>query len=285
MASVIDLHTICENFRLRAIVLLAGSTATLFLLLLLQSCSSTPTRHLDIAVANLFQAQVLATDYFKHQIFTRYVSGATELHVYIDGDGLPWKNGNVVSSDPTPHHPLALELMSKDTQSAVYIGRPCQYVLAEDRACEPDDWTFARYSPQVVASMVDAIAAMEKESRAKELVLIGYSGGGVLAVLIASQIASVREVVTVAGNLDVDAWTQSRGFEALTGSVNPVHQPALPEPVRQVHLAGGRDTVVSPDVTQAYTERFGVELIMYPDFDHLCCWVEHWPAILRQLDL
>ena len=53
------------------------------------------------------------------------------------------------------------------------------------------------------------------------LVLIGYSGGGVLAMLLAEQFPATQAVVTVAGNLDTDAWAIEHGYSPLRGSLNP----------------------------------------------------------------
>ena len=51
----------------------------------------------------------------------------------------------------------------------------------------------------------------------REVTFVGYSGGGVLAVLIAERLDNVAGVITVGANLDTDAWTEHHGYLPLTG--------------------------------------------------------------------
>jgi hypothetical protein len=89
-------------------------------------------------------------------------------------------------------------------------------------------------------------------------------------------------VVTVAANLDTDAWADVRGVGRLAGSLNPARQPPLPDRILQRHYAGGRDEVVPAAVT-ARGVRNGAELTIVPAYDHRCCWEELWPRLLSDL--
>ena len=73
----------------------------------------------------------------------------------------------------------------------------------------------------------------------RSVVLIGYSGGGVLAVLIAPQVPG-SAVVTIAANLDVEAWARWHQYTPLSGSLNPATQPPL-DALHEWHLVGDRD--------------------------------------------
>jgi pimeloyl-ACP methyl ester carboxylesterase len=115
-----------------------------------------------------------------------------------------------------------------------------------------------------------------------ELVWFGYSGGGSLAVLLAARVPESVAVVTVAANLDIDAWADLRRDARLTGSLNPAGQPPLPDRVVQIHYAGGRDRLVPADIV-----RRGVtsgRLVVVPEFDHVCCWAARWPRILSEVE-
>ncbi|MEM7584776.1 MAG: thioesterase domain-containing protein [Acidobacteriota bacterium] len=202
------------------------------------------------------------------------------LHVYLEGDGTPWTTPTQVADDPRPRRPLAFELMLLDPARALYLQRPC-YPPRGDEPCPPSLWTDARYSSTVVDSMA---AALKPIADAQPLVLIGYSGGGVLAWLLAERLDGVSAVVTIAANLDVGAWTQHHGYSALAGSLDPARRPPLPQAIRQWHLVGGRDTVVPPAVTESFLlgHRNG-EIVLYPRLDHACCWQDIWPAFLKRM--
>lgn len=223
---------------------------------------------------------------FEHVVIRKRGPTSGEwLHVYIEGDGMPWIGGSVVALDPTPKDPLALRLMLKDEVSSVYVGRPCYFGTTGNEGCEPDVWTFGRYSASVVESMAAAIGSIISDGNYRQVRLIGYSGGGVIALLVVSRLPTVTSVVTVASNLDTDAWTRARGFLPLHLSLNPADSDPLPPSVVHVQLAGALDDVVPLSVTESF-RRSGhqSELWTYSDFDHRCCWERAWPDILDRLD-
>ncbi|WP_295436182.1 alpha/beta hydrolase [uncultured Thiodictyon sp.] len=206
-----------------------------------------------------------------------------EVRVYLEGDGLPWVSHTRIARDPSPRTPLALRLMAQDPAPSLYLGRPCYHGLAHSSGCAPWLWTHGRYSVTVVDSMVAALRrAVGPKAR---ISLIGYSGGGALAMLMAGRMDNVERVVTIAANLDIDAWADLHGYSRLSGSLNPAAAPPLPGRVRQIHLAGGRDLQVPASLGQAV----GVGLpevvrITFPDFDHRCCWEGVWPSVLATLE-
>ena len=205
------------------------------------------------------------------------------LHVYIDHDGLPWVRPNVVSSDPTPRLALGLELMARDEADRIYLGRPCYFGLMGDPDCNSRQWTDSRYSDAVVGSMAAALNSLvEARGASTSVVLIGYSGGGTLAFLMAPRVPSTTAVITIGANLDVAAWTALHHYSALTGSLDPALEPTLPAGIKQVHMLGGRDTVVPPAISRHVTLRQpGAVIVDIAEFDHVCCWVDRWPTLLH----
>ena len=99
-----------------------------------------------------------------------------------------------------------LELMSLDHAPSLYLGRPCYFGMARQPPCEPQYWTTLRFSESVVASMAAALKAAVGSMVEQGFVLIGHSGGGTLAMLLAQRLDRVQSVVTIAGNLDIEAW-------------------------------------------------------------------------------
>ena len=206
------------------------------------------------------------------------------MHVYVEHDGTPWLDLTHPAADPTPRSPLALELMAEDAGPRLFLGRPCYFAAIEDLACAPLLWTHRRYSPEVVASMAAALRRFLVPHPFRRVVLIGYSGGGTVAWLMAAQVPETAEVVTVAANLDTDDWTRIHDYSPLAGSLNPALMPSLSPRIAQVHYVGGRDRNVPPCVVQSFARGHPeARVIEVPEFDHECCWVERWPKLLEEL--
>lgn len=217
------------------------------------------------------------------------------LHVYLEGDGKPWVAGGTrVAQDPHGEHNLAYELMRLDDAPALYLKRPCYQDLgtrsssAGQATCHPLLWTHLRYSEDVVESMETALRSFLSERPADELAFFGYSGGGVLAMLLAPRFPETTRVVTLAANLDVAAWTELHGYTPLNGSLDPSRLPPLPSRIDQLHLVGELDRNVPPDLVRAAVAgqdvegRGEVEVRVVEGFDHVCCWREMWTDVLRE---
>ncbi len=257
--------------------------ATWALLALLMSGCASPTQRTDREAqrAGLTRSIVQGTA-FRHLIYMRVNGPVETLSVYLEGDGLPWIGGRVPATDPTSRDPLALQLMAESAGPAMYVGRPCYYEL-EDSGCSTSSWTFARYSAATVESTAKAIESQARTIGAREVRLIGYSGGGVLAVLIAERLQNVSTVVTIAANLDIDAWTAHHGYLPLNESLNPARSTRT-HPWPEIHLQGALDKSVPPSTTRAYFERFKTaKRIELENYDHVCCWREDWARIRERI--
>jgi hypothetical protein len=249
-------------------------------LVVLAGCRTPAARFQDRADALGFQRTVVAGVGFEHVVYWRAgAAAAGSVHLYIDGDGLPWA-GRSPAADPTPLNPLVLELMALDPAPAAYLGRPCYHGQAGAPGCGERFWTEARYSEPVVASMAAAARRFLGARGGKEIRWFGYSGGGALAMLLAARVEETASVVTVAANLDIALWTRLRGFGPLASSLNPAAGPGLPARVRQRHYAGEKDEIVPPLVVAAGPIPPGT-LVVIPGYDHRRCWAALWPHILR----
>ena len=218
---------------------------------------------------------------FQHVVYRRGAGPSRTLHVYVDGDGTPWR-GRVAQSDPTPRNPFMVDLMALDAAPSVYLGRPCYHGQAATPPCSVALWTAERYSAAVVSSMTAALRRIVGAGGVERIVLVGYSGGGVLAFLLASEVPETTDLVTVAANLDIDAWADLHDFTRLAGSVNPARRPPLPPAIRQRHYVGGRDQVVP----RAVTARGPIppdSIVEIRGYDHVCCWKDLWPRVLASI--
>jgi len=257
----------------------------LLLLLVFSGCATPTSRIHDFANTQNFTQSVVRSSGYDHLVFTRNLSDARNvLHVYLEGDGSPWKYRVVTMPDPTPRDPLMLRLMAKDSSAAVYVGRPCYNGTFDAEGCDKSLWTSGRYSQTVVRSMTGVIRQLITNNVFTEVKLFGHSGGGALAMLIAERIPEVTHIVTMAGNLDIDAWTQHHSYSKLYTSMNPAKQAPLRKRVLQWHLVGGQDQIVPPAIVQGFIRQQPNALgISIRGYSHGCCWEQVWPEILKAI--
>lgn len=148
-----------------------------------------------------------------------------------------------------------LRIASLTHGNVLYLGRPCYFGLAGDPGCGAEDWTFGRYSPEVVASMVAVVNRQAARTGADRVALVGHSGGGTLAALMAPGVGLPVSLLTIAAPLDTDAWARRHGYTPLFLSLNPARVAPLDRDVPQLHLLGGADDNVPVDIQAAYRAR------------------------------
>jgi len=211
---------------------------------------------------------------------------ADTLTVYVEGDGLAWITRSQPSDDPTPRDPLALRLaLAQPGGKAAYLGRPCQYLRQQNPACGSRYWTTARFAPEVVEASSRALDQLKQATASRRLILVGHSGGGAVAALLAARRTDVDRLITIAGNLDHRAWTTRLRLSPLTASLNPADEIAALRQLPQWHFAGGRDSAIPAELVRNFAAAFPpgapVHVAVEPDYDHHCCWAESWPRLYR----
>lgn len=258
----------------------------------LTGCSSSPNKAqrsqllASTAIEKGWKRHVIAGEQFDLLAFVPSQEKSLPLlTIYIEGDGKAWKNRFEASDDPTPVKPIALELALQHP-GAVYLSRPCQSIKTPQ--CTPEIWTHGRFSEPVISAINMAIDNLKARYQADVLQLIGYSGGGSVAALIAARRSDVERLVTVAGNLDHSLWTTHHGVSALSTSLNPADFRESLETISQYHLVGQDDDIVPPKLTQQFIEGFSstadITLQVVADFDHHCCWKKQWRSLLKEID-
>lgn len=257
------------------------------LVVLLAACAVNPPRQVQRLCPHCQTIPVESSDTLPLLAYTSpsLSHHSDYVHVYLEGDGQPWIDGRWPAKNPSSRTMTALRLMALDPHPSIYLNRPCYGYLTMPPHCTEELWTNARYGPEVVAAMAFALGELANRHPNKHWVLIGHSGGGTLAMLLAGRLQNVVAVVTLAANLDHRAWTEALGYLPLDRSLNPVDQSALPARLIRWHFAGGKDTQVPAQIVARAAEwDKGSTFFLEPEFDHSCCWQTIWPEILRNLE-
>lgn len=240
-----------------------GAVRAAVLALILPACASVPpgpdwTRY-DVAAAGRVLAAASASGPAQGPVLT----------VFIEGDGAAHH-----PRDPTPRHPVSLQIAAAWPQEgpAAWLGRLCQYVRDRDPACTPDDWQSRRYSPRAVEVTNAALDQLKARAGAQRLTLVGWSGGGTVAALVAAQRTDVDALITIAAPLDMLAWTTRMSLSPLPPSDDPSRVNWVAKPARQLHLYGGRDVIVPPDSQTGAAARLGGTVIVWRGEAHTGGW-------------
>jgi len=254
----------------------------------ISGCTSPSLKFHKTAVTKKFNSVKLTTAFFQHIIYSNAAtlkSPEKVLHIYLDGDGSPWIANRRIAKDPTARNPMILDLMQQDKAPAILLGRPCYYGLHTTSDCHYRYWTSHRYGESVVESMSQALTAwLLQHPNFKQLTFIGYSGGGTLAVLLAPHFKRSRQVITLAANLDISAWTKRHGYSPLTGSLNPINLAPLRSNIKQLHIAGDQDTNVPASIAKSFVESQASASILILKNQSHCCWRKQWSSILSMID-
>jgi len=209
-----------------------------------------------------------------------------ELKIYIEGDGLSWITRNTISKDPTPINSTILKLMYDDkSECKVYLSRPCQFL--NTGICDKKYWTSHRFGQEVMKSFDESLNSLKKEYKNSNFILIGHSGGGAIASLLASSRIDVDILITIAGNLDTQKWTSMYNLSELNGSLNPADFTKKLQNIKQYHLIGNEDKIIPKDVFLSYFSKFEKKdkvNFLYFDENHNCCWEKHYIKLLNEIE-
>jgi hypothetical protein len=228
----------------------------------------------------------IKTGSFTLASYKKITSPGQEIIIYIEGDGFAWASKDRISTNPTPKEPFVLSLAVLDkSPNVVYLARPCQYAPLEMNkvACDPKFWSGSRFSKEVVESINQAVDSILKEANARKVNLIGYSGGGAIAVILAARRSDVASLRTVAGNLDHVAVNNYHKVSQLDDSINPADYAARIVDIPQLHFVGGHDEVVPEFLAQGFIAKQRgncAKIYVVKDATHYAGWKENWPELL-----
>ncbi len=259
------------------------SFAIIATLVLLSSCQ-TPSYDTPPSIIELdgFEKVLVKGEEFWITTYQKIENKSAPYVFYIEGDGAAFVNKYRVSNNPTPRKQMLLNLAAMDKRpNVVYVARPCQYTPMElNPKCNSSYWTVKRSSDDSVTAINDVINKIN--SNHHKFSIVGYSGGGAIAVLVASRNNMVKDIITIAGNLDHLAFTDHHGVNPMTSSLNPIDYAKSINNVPQLHISGGEDKIVPPFIAENYVKKSNsvcVKQKIFPNINHRSGWDKVWEYI------
>lgn len=206
--------------------------------------------------------------------------------VVIESDGAAFLIDGTPSSDPTPLDPVGYHLAAalaaaQPDRTVLYVARPCQYLsLAELRSCPANLWLMDRFGREAQQSVANAI---QQQLGGRPLILIGISGGGVIAAHLATQLGNTQQLITVAAPLALNRWAQHHNVTRYAPTDDPIAQAQYLVRLPQLHLAGGRDSIVPPHIVYEFAEAARGSRQTLQGTRHTNMWRAAIPAIRERL--
>lgn len=240
--------------------------------LLLSGCSS-------LEVPKTFQYQEIDTTFFRLASWQKITDPNKPVRIYIEGDGYAFNAHGRASSNPTPKEKDFRKLAFGDPHdNVVYLARPCQFISGI--RCHRMYWSTGRFSNEVIVAMGEAL---EMISNKQKVTLIGYSGGAQVAGLCAvtNKNINVQKIITIAGNLDHQAWCRHHNVPLLSDSMDLTKYWLKFSEINQIHFLCENDDVIPPKLTLT---RLGNDLraILLSDATHANGWLRYADLIYKQ---
>ncbi|MDR3423532.1 MAG: alpha/beta hydrolase [Alphaproteobacteria bacterium] len=266
----------------RRFILAAGFIAAL------QGCASGPLNDAD-AIANSasMQQQEITSGSFRLTIFSRIRDANQPITIYVDGDLRGWAPSADPGIDSTPDEYLELRLAALDpATNVVFIAHPCQFGIA-DPVCYNDTWQNGRLAEQVVSSINHAIDYVTITFIHPQVNLVGYSGGGAIAAVLAARRQDVISLRTIAGNLDPNGNGRAHAADPQDEFVDPMLIAPRLAMLPQIHFVGDKDVFVPPFLTENFIKAIGpsycVKVIQIPEATHRKGWEDAWAEYATKL--
>lgn len=252
-------------------------------LAVMQGCASCPMDDADArAAAASMQRHEITAGSFRMTTYSRIRDTNQPLTIYIDGDVRGWTPSADPGVDSTPDDYLGLRLATLDPSiNVLYIAHPCQFGI-DDPVCFDESWQSGPYARQILASINRTIDHTTVVFPHPQLNLVGYSGGGAIAAVLAAQRHDVLSLRTIAGNLDPGGDERAHASDPQDDYINPIENAQRLSLLAQVHYVGDKDVFVPPFVTENFVKAVGpspcLKVTHVEDATHQSGWEDFWES-------
>lgn len=261
---------------------------SLLCLALFQGCSGSASSPLPNSLfAPSLEHREITAGQFKLTVFSRIQDANQPINVYIDG-GI----GGFVPAGPPgitskPDENLTLRLAMLDpSDNVVFISRPCQFGIS-DPACLDSAWENGRMAKLIYASIrraLDHVLAVVPHTR---LNLVGYSGGGAIAALLAADRRDVVSLRTLAGNLDPDGNGQLHGVEPQNDFIDSMQIAPRIAFLPQEHFVGDMDVFIPEKIAKNFLKTMGsslcAKITTVQGATHRSGWENAWKIHVKRI--
>lgn len=213
-----------------------------FVFLFLGGCAYTPP--------SSYSKKIIETNEFDLVSWQKLDRKGEEITFYIEGDGHAFNANGYASQDPTPREYTLRKIAFRDTDAnVVYLARPCQYVMSE--RCNKKYWTTGRFSQEVITAEASAIKQIMHDNNSSSAVLVGYSGGAMVAGLVSVQNPDlgIRKIITIAGLLEHKKWSRYHNVLPLKDSLDLSDYQEQFSKIPQHHFIAEQDNIVIKELT------------------------------------
>ncbi len=213
-------------------------------------------------------------------VFSRIEDANQPVTAYIEGDVRGWVPTADPGVDASPDDYLGLRLATLDpAENVVVISRPCQFEI-DDAACRSETWKNGRLAAQIYTAVNRALDYTVSVVPRARLNLVGYSGGGAIAALLAARRHDVISLRTIAGNLDPNGNGRTHGSVPQNDFIDPMEIAPRLALLPQEHFVGGKDLLIPPFLTENFVKAIGlsycVKVTPIEEASHKTGWEEAW---------
>jgi pimeloyl-ACP methyl ester carboxylesterase len=252
-----------------------------FFLVAIAGCSVNSEKEIKTNVSDIrLRREEVTAGSFKLTILSRIVDVNQPINVYIDGDVPGLAPVAAPGTDAKPDEAATLRLAELDTSyNVVFISRPCQFGI-DDPFCHIKPGESERYAEIFYRSVDRALDYVVSVVPHPHLNLIGYSGGGAMAAVLAARRHDVDSLRTIAGNLDPNGNGQTHAAEPRNDFIDPLELAPRLALLPQEHFVGGKDEFVTPKMAENFVQAMGptycARIIRIPGATHKTGWEEVW---------
>ncbi|MBO5441978.1 MAG: alpha/beta hydrolase [Alphaproteobacteria bacterium] len=213
-----------------------------------------------LEIPDTYTYKIIKTQNFDLASWQKITNADAFYKIYIEGDGNAFNASGYPSQDPTPRGTLVRSLAFQDpSPNVIYLARPCQFIKSAVCA-KKRHWTTARFAPEIITAEYDAVKQI---AETRPVILIGFSGGAQIAGLIATAKPglNVKKIITIAGNLDHEAWTKYHKLPPLNESMSLNDYRANFQKIPQTHYVGEKDEVILPFLIKEFADQKDVIIV------------------------